>query len=788
MIKNYLKHTIRNLYTQKQNSIINILGLSVGICLFILIMTYVSNELTVDNFHKNKDNIYRIEVEGFSSACAAGVPAILKDQFPEIKETARYFQIPSSIFQVVNNNDISFKQGLTFENLIVADSTFFDIFTYEVTQGNLHEALTNPNSIVLTSSSAKKLFGNEDPIGKVINIKSMFNFTVKVTAIINDVPNNSTINFNGIVSLITVKNTFGDDFLNNLSNWFYATYFLLHSNQNIDELEQKTSSYFTTEINDNDSINFVFRPLNEIYFHKDELSGNYSSHGNIQFVYAFIAIAIIIILLAIINFINLSTATASCRAKEVGLRKVVGSTRKKLIIQFLGETITVSLISVFIAIILAEIFKYEFNNIVGKELSLGYIDNPIIILYLVIGAILIGILAGLYPAFYLSSFQPTYIFNKLGTKGSKGIFLRKFLIIFQFIISIVLIISSFTINQQIELLKNKDLGFNNEQIVYLDLNRELTQNTETFKNELKQNTAINNITISNFVPGQMDGNMYVRTINETNYHFYYIMTDPFFFDVMNLSILEGRGFSDTKKDEMGWGIVLNQAAVKEFNLENPIGTEIYVFDTVGQVIGVVEDFNFRSLHHKIEPMSILYIPEWSRVLQINISADNISQTLDYIEKTWVEFCPGYPFDYHFMDEGFDKLYKAEEKFGIMFKYFSLLAIFIACLGLYGLISYTSLQRTQEVCIRKVQGASIKSIILLLSKDLSIWLSVSFIFACPIAYIIMGKWLQNFAYRTNQLVIIYILAGIITSLIAFSTVLYKSYKTASSNPIIGLRYE
>jgi len=401
-------------------------------------------------------------------------------------------------------------------------------------------------------------------------------------------------------------------------------------------------------------------------------------------------------------------------------------------------------------------------------------------------------LAGIYPAFYLTRFKPVYVLKGIGSKGSKGVLLRRILIIFQFTISIVLIIGTLTVKKQLEYFKNKDTGLTKETVIQLPLPRSLLrsspQKVELLKDILIQNPSINKVTTSNFRPGYMGGNTYNRDINDVSHHLYYIMTDHDFVDVFGLNIIKGRDFSQTDKGEIGRAILLNEAAVKEFGLKDPIGQEIYLFDTIGVIVGVVEDFNFRSLHHTILPLSILYIPAWSRAIQINMSSNNIARTLDFIEKEWGQLTPEFQFEYSIIDEEFAKLYKSEQNFGKIFVYFAILAIFIACMGLYGLVSFTAIQRTKEICVRKVNGASIQKIIFILTKELSKWVLVSFVVACPIAYYVLEKWLQNFPYHTDQSIWLFIVAGIIAFVIALATMSFQAYKAANRNPVEGLRYE
>ncbi len=786
MFCHYIVTALRNLSRNKLNSIINIIGLAVSISIFILIMRYIQDELLTDKFHINSNRLYRVEFVDFAAACPAGLADVLIDQFPEIESVVRYS--PTNLIQLrfQPSDRTSQEKNLKFEDFIFADSTFLTLFSFPLIDGNLSTCLNAPFSIVLSESTAQLLFSDDDPMGKSVRVNNEYYCTV--TGILKDVPGNSSIDFNGIISMVTINKLRGPAYLKDMSNWFYATYILLGENADSEHLEQKIRDYTSRTFANNRPSPFLLRPLNSIYFNRNNYPTDYSKHGNMQYIYIFLAVAFTIILIAIINFINISTATASSRAKEVGVRKVVGSQKSNLIGQFLGETIILSLIAILLGIMITELVKPEFNQIIGKPLNIGYLENPVTLLYLAGVGITIGILSGIYPAFYLTSFKPVQVLKNNLVKGSGGKFIRGFLLVVQFVITIVLITATLAIKKQLNYIKNKDLGLDSEQVVLLQLNRDLRGKRELLKERLKQNPNIINTTFSSLNPGGMDGDNYIRTVNGERRTFYYLMTDPEFVDVLNLKVILGRNFHKDSKSEIGRSILLNETAVKEFELEEPIGTTFALFDTIGTVVGVVKDFHFRSLHNGIEPMSILCIPDWAGFAQIKVAGDNIPQTLEYIEQTWNEISPEFSFEYEFLDERFEAQYKAEEKFGKIADYFSIFAIFIACLGLFGLVSFTVTQRTKEISIRKVNGASVLQIVIMLTRELSVWILVSFLIACPIAYIAMEKWLQNFAYQTKVSWWLFIIAGTISFVIASLTMSYHAIKAALGDPSEGLRYE
>lgn len=765
---------------------INILGLSVSMAIFILIVRYIDNQLSTDKFHENLDRIYRVEYVDFSSACSAGIKDILLQNFPEVLTAVRYFPANGIQLEYEESGRSETRKRLRFDNFLWADSTFFDVFTFPLVDGNAASCLSQPYNIVLSESSARKLFGDKDPMGKILKLNNRF--TCKVTGIMKDSPGASSIDVNGFISLVSFEEIRGPEFLQNLNNWFYATYVLFPDDHNADTVASRFGAYFTDNFTDNRSVSFHFMPYQDIYFNRINASADYHNHGNMQNVRIFLAIAIFIIIIAIINFINITTATASARAREVGIRKVSGAYKTKLIRQFLGETIVVSLIAVIIAVMITELVKPEFNTIIGEKLNIGYLEHPVIFLYLFAGAVLVGTIAGLYPAFYLTAFKPIQVLKGQVVRGGRGILLRRILIVLQFVISIVLIIGTLVVRQQLDYLRKKDLGFDSEHILFVDVNRDIKGNKQAFREILLQNPNIKNITFSTFKPGDMGGETYRRNINGEDYQFYYTMTDPEFIDVFDLEIVEGRNFHRNSQADHDRAILLNETAVEFFGLEEPVGTQFYLFDTIGTVVGVVKDYHFRSLHNSIEPLSILCIPDWMRDCQIRIEGRNIPETISYIEKIFYEYAPDFTFDYNFMDSAFDDLYKSEEKFGKIFTYFALLAIIIACLGLYGLVSQTAVQRTREICIRKVNGASTSGIVFMLVKELSIWVLIAFIIACPVAWFTMDKWLENFAFQTNIGWWLFLISGVIAFAIAILTMSYKAIRAATMNPGDGLRYE
>ena len=507
------------------------------------------------------------------------------------------------------------------------------------------------------------------------------------------------------------------------------------------------------------------------------------------------AVAFFILLIACVNFVNLSTARASIRAKEVGLRKVVGSSRGHLITQFLGESIFFTLLAFLISVVMVVLFLPSFNTLIEEQLTLfGFFDLWMVIL-LVSGVVLVGIAAGLYPAFYLSAFHPSAILKGEKTKGKKSVLFRRILIVFQFAISVVLIIGTITVFKQLQFMKNKDLGFQKEQVVLFDLKGNARKNQDEFRQKLLQSPYIQQVSFSQGFPGRIYN--YESFAREGERHGFAVFTvDPDYFDVYGLELEQGRLFSWDKKTDMYDKCIMNEAAVQEFGLDSPVGT---IFNhnrwqassfprKQVEVIGVVKDFHFVSLHEEIEPLVFSWNPGWLWMGNVRLSSLNIQDPLSHIQNIWGEMVPEFPFEFSFLDERFDRQYKRDERFGQIFKYFAGLGIFIAALGLFGLASFMAEQRTKEIGVRKVLGASVGKIIVLLSKEFAKWVVVANVIAWPVAYYIMNKWLENFAYRTQIDGLIFIVSGCLALFVALATVFYQSVRAATSNPVNSLRYE
>jgi len=786
----YLRNVWRNLKRNKLSSFINIVGLATGIATFMLTGIYVYNELSYDRFHVNQESIFELNIDGDFNLCAP-IAKWLENKYPEIENIVRLDkEFGGGGNAILKYSGEDQQKSIDVTDIIYADSSFFDIFSFKVFLGDKNKALTDPNSIVLTKSVAEKLLGTENPIGKNIKFISKsreLTFDLTITAIIEDTPVHSSIPCNGIISFET-RYSDSPKMEEDWGNWGYPTYIKLNKNTRIDDFKLKVNPSWVevakdklhvTGVSDNEIVNYLkFVPLKDVQFF-----GN----SKRQFISLILVIGIIVIVIAIVNFINLSIAKSSYRSREIGVKKVYGSGRKGIIFQLLFESVSLSFLSTFLALFIVGMISPVFEKISGWNLSFGQENYIYIIAILISGSLIIGLTAGLYPALFLSSFNPLRTLKNESSLGSKGKKFKSFLMVFQFIISITLIICTITITKQVRYLKTKDVGFDKENLIYCSARLKVSNRYDTFKQKLLQNPNILKIAASNTSLARNFPMTNSCVINEKERTFYTMTVDQDFVQTMGLKIIEGRDFSwDISTDQYG-AMIINETAVKEFELTDPIGTELEMFGYKVYIIGVMKDFHASSFHKKIPP-SALWVAPWSGTINFRIDAKNKDKSIVYIKKIWDEFSPDVPFEYHFLDEDYDSLYKSEEKFNLLIAYFSILAIFIACLGLFGLVSFSIDQRIKEIGIRKVNGAKATEIIVLVNKNFIFWVIVAFLLACPIALYAMKKWLQNYSYRTEINSWIFILAGIIALIIVFFTVSLQSWRAATKNPVDALRHE
>jgi ABC-type antimicrobial peptide transport system permease subunit len=781
MLKSYLIIAFRNLKKYKVFSFINIAGLSISIAVILLIAVYAQMELSMDKFHSNYSRIIKIG----KGNVPAPIADIIKLNLPEIKKTTRVEGVSSNSVTIKYDNKV-----LTVKKIIYSEPDFFDIFSFKALEGNL-KALSDPMTIVLTRTEAKRIFGNTSPIGKVVKMDNRFDLTVQ--AVIEDIPQNSSMQFSGVISFSSLKMKAGkymDPY-----NWFrinYQTYVLFPQNFIKNDIEKKITSLLKNNIPKTTlDLNIDLIPFKDIYYN-NEIGGGLHTHGSIAKNIALISIAILILLIAIINYMNLSTARASMRTKEIGVRKTVGASRLSLIYQFLSESIVLSIISMVFAVMIALTLIPVFNELLNTHLLL-FPDRIILrCIILTSGAVILGILAGLYPAFYLTSFKPDVILKGVVNQIKGKAFLRKGLIVFQFSVAVVIIASTIVIFNQMNYVKNKPLGFEKENIIYIPVNSEIYLKKDIFQTKILQHSAVEDFAYSHGVPGNMVmswGTNMKYEGKDYNITYTAVPISSDFMRLMKMKLVEGRGFIDKDTNDYV-NVIVNEAFVKKYGMKNPLNAKV-IFDRGGKIVGVVKNFNYKTLHSDIEPLAFINDPEDFSHGLIKLKSSkysDIKDVINHLESTWKEISPDFPFEYNFLDESLSDQYKSEERFEKAFILFSLLAIFIACLGLFGLSTFTTEQRIKEIGIRKILGASTSNITVMLSKQFVVLVLISNLIAWPTAYILMHKWLQDFAYRINISWWIFVLSGGMALIIAMLTISYQAIKAATANPVEALRYE
>ncbi|MGD8427218.1 MAG: ABC transporter permease [Balneolaceae bacterium] len=809
MVKNYFLIAWRNLKSKKFYSLINILGLAVGIFCCILIFLYVQDELSYDKFNEKADRIYRVATNikfGGRDFHLAANPApmafTLKKDYPEVEQAVRFIDRGSYL---VRYHDRSFKE----DKVVYADSTLFDVFSFHFVRGNPKTALRNPNSVVLTQQLAQKYFGTIDAIGKTLRFDDRTD--MEVTGVVKELPNNSHFNFSIYASMSSLEDSRENNWLSNN----YITYIVLKRSADPNSFEHKLNSqivknyvmpqaYQVMDITkeqmqaSGNKVDYFLQPLTHIHLYSN-LTAELGVNGNIQYIYLFSAIAIFVLLIACINFMNLSTARSAGRAQEVGVRKVLGSGRGQLVGQFLFESVLMSVIAFIIAIAGAQVGIPYFNELSGKNFDLAIFTNPELMVFLTISALVTGLLAGVYPAFFLSSFEPVKILKGKIALGVKSGSLRSTLVIVQFAISIILIIGTLVIYRQLRYIQQKNLGYNKEQVLILENAYVLGNKLQVFKENMKRNPEVTNVTVTSYLPvpsARSDTPFYTgaKMTNDNSVSMQYWAVDYDYISTMKMEMAEGRNFRrDMPTDSSA--IIINQKAAGLFGFKNPIGKEIRTLNglnpedgyTAYHIIGVVKDFNYESLRKNVGALC-MHLGRSRGLVAVRFDA---AQTSDIIQKAkveWNKLAPNAPFSYTFMNSRFDSVYKAEKRMGKIVAIFSVLAIFVACLGLFAMAAYTAEQRTKEIGVRKVLGATVWDIIRLLSTDYAKLVFFGFVLAVPLAWYSMHEWLQDFAYRIDLSVWFFAGAGLVTMLVALLTVSWQSVRAALINPVNSLRSE
>ena len=805
MIKNYLKIALRNLARYKQMTLINVLGLSVGMAACIIMLLFVQYELSYDRYHEKADRIYRISREFHDSEgetnlhlghLAPPFKPFLDEDFSDVIEaSARLLQ---------HNPLISYAEGdvqIVEQDFFFAEPEVFDIFTFPLLEGDPATALSEPNTVVITESAAQKYFGHENPMGKTLNYEQQVD--MKVTGVVQDVPENSHFHFSLLASFATVENFLGEEaMMNSWGSNNYSTFVLLPEGYNPSDLEAQFPDFIDRHLTGDADVPasqwtaLHLWPLTDIHLHS-HLDSEIEANGDIAYVYLYAIVALFVLVIACINFINLTTARAARRAREVGVRKVMGAERKSLVKQFLSESVLVALFSLLLAVLFVSLALPYFNHLVDKQLSFSLLENPFLLVALLGIVMAVGIVSGSYPAFYLSAFQPARILrgSRGGSQGNTR--LRSGLVIAQFAISIVLMVGVLTVERQLDYVKNKSLGFDQENLVVLPIDQDVYQQYEELKAQLLTWPGIADVTLTSRVPsgrlldsqgGEVEVNGEMKSID---LRLADVSVDHDFIPSFGIKMVAGRNFDIERASDSTEAFIINEAAVRAIGWASPeeaINKKMNYSDRQGYIIGVTRDFHFESLHQSISPV-VFYVtsrPVYNLVIRAQSAA--MAETLAYLKERWAYLMPGYPFDHYTVSSRFQEQYDAEDRLGLIVRYFSLLAVFIATLGLIGLASYTAEQRTKEIGIRKVLGASVGQILLLLTRGFSKLILIAFVVACPLAYFLMSRWLETFAYHDTLPWWTFGGAGLAALLVAWITVGTQTMRAATRNPVQSLRTE
>ena len=812
MIKNYFKIAWRNLVKNKTFSFINIIGLASGLACFILIALYVSDELSYDRFNEKAGRIYRINsdiVFGGNklhlAVASDPMGAALKKDYPQVEEFVRFF---------ISGGSKLIKKGNEFireNNVAHVDSTLFDVFTVPVIAGDAKTALNEPNTVVIAESAAKKYFGTTDVIGKNIETDDNGTTLYKVTAVIKDIPHNSHFTFDMLFSMDNIQYQWGNFLSHN-----HQTYLLLKPGTDYKEFERNFSQFINKYVvpqaaqfmqiksmdefeKAGNKLEYSLMPLTDIHLRSDRVP-ELNVNGNIQYVYIFSAVALFVLLLACINFMNLSTARSASRAKEVGIRKVVGSEKRSLIKQFLTESILTTVISTAFAIGIAWLCLSWFNNLSAKQLLISDLLQTKYLVFLIALPLVVGLLSGLYPAFILSSFNPIVVLKGKLSGGLKRSTLRNVLVVGQFTTSIFLIAATIIVFRQLNYIQTKKLGFTKDQVLIVNGTSALGNNRDAFKNEVSKFTGVKGATYAGYLPvsGSSRNDVSFSTgaamtsSNSVNMQVWNI--DHNYIPLMEMEVIKGRNFSKDFGTDSN-ATIINETAARLLGWDDPVGKKLYTYFQDGfgntlisrEVIGVVKNFHFESMKENIGPLCFRLADNyWATAFKVNTA--DIKQLVSNIESKWKAMAPGMPFSYQFMDESFDNMYRVEQRTGKLGLTLAVIAILIACLGLFGLATYTAEQRIKEIGVRKVLGATIGNIVSMLSKDFIRLVIIAAVFAIPLAWWAMNTWLQDFAYRINIGWWVFAAAGIIALLIALLTVSSQAIKAALANPVKSLRTE
>lgn len=793
LLMNFIKFSFRSLKKNKLYSIINFSGLVVGMTASLLIYLYVNHELNHDKFNINHERIYRVSMFGLKQqSMSPAIGDLIARNISSVEKVVRLKKRGDYITRYRPDGSEARETLTSIKHFAWADSTFFEVFSFDFIFGSREDALIRSFSIILTETTSAKLFGESDPVGKTILVDDRNTYTV--TGVVRE-RHDFQYKFDALASFITLGDIIGQHELDSYRSWNLTTYVMLHENADPDETAQRITEYFTPIFDQQFewTANFALHNLVDAYYK----FSTHTSSGNLSTVYMFSGVAMLILLLACLNFVNLTTSRSTLRAREIGVKKAVGTTNGYLIWQFLSESVLFSILSFIVTLAIAYLVLPAYGDFIGKTLQLNVLFNSFAGIFVVAAVILVGISAGLYPAFHLTRFVPSEVLRGSVTKGKQSAKFRQGMILFQFAISIALIITTLTVFRQLDYVRNMSLGFNKELVINFNYGRSegIRNRPDEFRQALLKNPKILNVSFSQGYPGFIYNWESFEHKGKRN-GFAVFTVDPSYFDLFGFEFIDGRPFSwDIKTDQLRT-CIMNEAAVKAFNLENPVGHIFHKNNrgnssfpvTEVEVIGVVKDFHFQTLHSEIVPLVFSWNPGWLWNASVRIAPDNIRDSVNFLELIWNEFSPDTSLEYTFLDDSFNALYEDDERFGQIIGWFAGLAVFVAGLGLFGVATFFAEQRTKEIGIRKVLGASTATTTAMLVKDFIKWVLAANLVAWPAAWYLGDYWLSNFAFREEQGFILYVLATGIAVVIAVLTVGWQSVKASSANPVNSLRHE
>ena len=791
MLKNYLTIALRNLRKRRAYSFINVAGLAIGMACSMLIFLSVRHDLSFDRFHAKADRIYRVltidRALGVSSQrVGITLPALGPAMEAELPEVERVVRLNTAGRSLVSYEDTD----LYAENVVYAEAALFEIFDFGVRSGDAG-GLREPGTVVLTEALARRIFGEADPVGRTVTLDD--DAELRVVAVAEDVPANSHLVFDAVVSYVPSKDQPQlEQFLSSWGSISMTTYALLRSPEDAAGLPEKLEAIIRrNDVGENFSV--TVQPLADVHLRSSDILFDESSgKSDVEYVYGLSAVAVFVLLIAAMNFMNLATARSAERAREVGMRKVLGAERRQLVGQFLGESVLLCALAFVLAVGLVKAALPLVNTALGKSLALDLLSEPVLVLYLAGLALGVALLAGSYPAFVLSGFSPLVVLKGTFSRGRRGALLRRALVVTQFAASAVMIIGALVVAEQLRYIMEKQMGYDRDQVVVLSLGGPaLQEKAATLRDELVRQPGVVAAATSGSVPGRQLGRTGVQPEGAAEDDVWIMSVfgiDDRFVPLMDIELAAGRNYGREHGTDQQEAILINEAAARALGWQDPVGKHLTLGQQQRTVVGVVKDFHFASVRHQIEPLMMLYVPEGAPLLSLKLDAQQIPAALASIEAAWKRLYPDHPFEYSFLDSEFAEQYREEANFAVLARGFTLLSIFVACLGLFGLASFTAEQRTKEIGVRKVMGASVPGLVLLLSKEFTRLVVVALVVAAPVAYFVMHHWLEDFAYRIDLSPWIFAVAGALALAIAWVTVSYQAVRAALTDPVKALRYE